>query len=71
MHHPNLPAPARGMACNEVEGGATSGLWGGPRAEGGQGLTRATWKGLRTVHLTGYGLQSEAQGLLSRVRCRR
>ena len=52
MHHPNLPAPARGMACNEVEGGATSGLWGGPRAEGGQGLTRATWKGMRTVDLT-------------------
>ena len=43
---PHQPAPARGMACSEVEGGATSDLWGGQRAEGGQGLTRATWKAM-------------------------
>lgn len=58
MDHPPHPhPPARGMACSEVEGGATSDLWGGLRA-GGRGLTRATWKGLRTVHPIGYGLQS-------------
>lgn len=43
---PHQPAPARGMACSEVEGGATSDLWGGPRAEGSRGLTRATWKAM-------------------------